>query len=266
MKIFSYTSLFLVTLFICGGIFLKAEKKNVTAYSVEENNLLSKEKYRASYTELCWIEEDESSSKEHNIYQMLKFLEGITSGDYLDYLDLYLGTDEKLRLGYDDFLGLHKQMEQFAEISVFSSEELLDILSFGLILPELEKTSEFKKRAWVYNTESLVDVILMHDSIFPSMERFTKGEKKFLCLVLESLELSGFFGSYRNNIAYNIAQDSPFLKDNMKYFDLSFLMFICRLAGKYGDVEKNIPRFTSGFYSYLNSFREDLLIRLEHAF
>ncbi|MCH9617907.1 MAG: hypothetical protein SP4CHLAM5_00280 [Chlamydiia bacterium] len=232
---------------------------------MEENNLLRKKKYQDSFSELVWIDENKDSEKEYDIYQMLKFLEGITTGDYLDYLDLYLGIDEKLRLGYDDFLDLHKKMEQFAELSVFTREELLDILAFSLILPELEKTPEFKKRAWVYNTESLVDAILMHDTIFPSMKRFTKEEKKFLCLVLESLQFSGFFGSYRNNIAYNISDEAPFLKDNMKYFDLSFLMFICRLAGKFGNIEKNIPRFTSGFYSYLNAFKKDLLIHIDHS-
>lgn len=265
MKIFSFIGLFLLSMCLFTYSLLNKEKTHPAEYNIKEEREITIKNYQKIFPELCWIEKESQASKEYDIYQILRFLNGVITGEYIDYLGLFLKTEEHLRLSYDEFLCLHKQMEEFVSLSNFDREEILDILSFGLILGELEKTSEFKNRAWIYNTESLVDSILLHDDIFPSMKRFTSDKKKFLCVVIESLQLAGFFGCYRNNIAYNISHENCFLQDNMKYFDVSFLMFICRLAGKYASSEKDTVRFTSGFFSFLNDFKEDLLIHLERA-
>ena len=268
MKYFYYFSLFSVlffSLFITYGFFGQTETARVSMQKDSAPETQKIERFLNSYQELSWIGEDTLKEQRYSIYKRLAFLEAIISGEYLEYLNLFMKIPERKRLSYEDFLDLHRRLEEFIDLSVFSRKELLDVLSFGLILGEIEESEEFKKRAWVYETESLARVILLHDSVLPSMKRFAKDRKKFLCLILEGLQFEGLLGEYRNNIAYNISDDISILKENKEYFDISFLMFICRLAGKYSDGGADTPSFSSGFYSYIMDFKEDLITHLQHA-
>ena len=184
-------------------------------------------RYKSTYEEFSWI----NAARQQEASKKLQFLEGIVSGSYIDFLQLFYQKEELM--GHEQFCMLHKKLIDYIQLSNFSSKEMLEVLSYALLLKEVEETKEYKKRAWMYEA-SLAKVLLMHDQILPKMQDFSGEQKKFLCLLLEGLQLQGFFDHYRESIAYQVEGDFALLEENTKYFDVSFLLSLCREANKYG--------------------------------
>lgn len=259
----SILSFCVLALGCASALFFFPKKKEVILYDCRVERAFCVQKYKDLYQELSWLTEEESNSSA--LFLMLDFLSAVSSENYLDYLALYMREEEHSRFGFKEFDELCKSMQKVQEASVFSKEELLDTLCYGLVLSEVYKTSEFKKRAWIYETTSLGDVVTMYTHILPSMDRFSLEQTKFLTVVLEGLQFEGYLDMYRKNIAYDLNDSFPILKENVECFDLSFLVFICRMAAKYSKNEGVEHRFSSGFYSYLMHFKKDLFTHLAHA-
>lgn len=266
--------------FLSSAIFyyIKPKKRDLvfSTYDSSYDDSIKLAKYKHLYEELNWIHTNEKSiqvSNETNhqknplgdIYLVLKFLDAILSGEYLQYLDLYIDKTEHRRLTYNEFLRMHQKISDFSSLSIFTKEEFKDVLFYGLILGKIENSLEFKNRAWVYGTDSLTKIILMHAEILPTLKRFSFSQKNFLRVILDGFKFEGFFEKYKNNISYEIGKECSFLKENIEYFDLSFLLFICRMAGKYKESNQCKFNFSSGFYSFIFDFKKDLIVHLQQA-
>ncbi len=275
MKLFKYSGVFLGL--ICALLFCAQFSQNRTQFAfrsydpyIEDMNKF--DAYNARYEELSWLKGDEpiygsvcynkQPNASSNIYLSLKFLDAIISGEYLDYLDLFLEEEASLRLTFSEFLDFHGKLKKMVSQSIFSEEEFKDILFYGLILGEVKNSDEFKEKAWVYGTASLSEILVMYQDILPTLKRFSDDQKKVLRLVLEGFHFEGLLEKYRNNIDYQVGNSCPSIEN----FDISFLMFICHMAGKYSNAEHSKTRFTSGYFSYLTEFGNDLVTHLQPSF
>jgi len=231
--------------------------------------------YRGMFEELSWIKGDvdhcgslrynKKLSPLSNIYLSLKFLDAMISGEYLDYLDLYVDEKESLRLSFNEFLDLHHRLETMQSLSIFSKEEFKEILMYVLVLKEVESSEIFKERSWVYGTCSLREVAMMYQDVLPTFKKFSIEQKKFLQLLLHGFLLDGLLENYRNNMSYNEEDTAAFTRENVDNFDLVLLLFICRMAGNYSKGEKFTTHFTSGYFSYLLDFGNDVITHLQSS-
>ena len=227
--------------------------------------------YREMFEELSWIkgDVDHSGSLRYNkkpsalssIYLSLKFLDAMISGEYLDYLDLYVDEKESLRLSFNEFLDLHHRLETMQSLSIFSKDEFKEILMYVLVLKEVESCEMFKERSWVYGTGSLREVVMMYQDVLPTLKTFSSEQKKFLQILLHGFQFDGLLENYRNNMAYNKEDTAAFTVENVEHFDLVLLLFICKMAGKY----RNGEHFTSGYFSYLLDFGNDVITHLQSS-
>lgn len=260
-----YISTFL--LFVCSLYFYyPAKVKRSGSYNAEIEDSISVSQYESLFEEFSWVASSSVDKKKGDLFLSFRFLDALFSGEYLDYLALFINMRERARLKYDEFTGLSKRLKRFLDASTLSEEQFKEALFYSLLVGRLENSEQYKKRAWVYEAGSLSKMLVMHSEAFPTMSRFCCAQKKFVQLVLEGMEFEGCLEKYMHNVAYNIGEGCPLLKENIETFDLSFIMFICRLAGKYSRYGEKSPGITSGYYSYLNVFEKDLITHLQPSY
>jgi hypothetical protein len=222
MKYFFAASIFCAAFF---AVMMKAQihsKNDCYPYNKETEDRLAFEKYLSKYKELNWI--DDTSE----ICRSLRFLEGVMGGEYLSYLELFMTKSPSLRLEFAEFMDLHQKLRTLEAMSLFRKEEFTDILFYSLILGRLSTTEEFKNRCWIYDIALLSEGVVLYPSIFPTLQRFSKEQVEFLRLILEGLQLEGVINAFAYNDDHQL-----FFKENTQCFDLSTLLFICRMASKY---------------------------------
>jgi hypothetical protein len=228
-----------------------------------EDNLL-KEKYSRLFEEFAWLKgDDEILDLKDDLFLSLKFLDALFSRDYTDYLALFESTGLKCRLKFDEYNYLCSRLDTFVSMSVLTKREFEDVLFYSLLLGKVSECSEYKKKAWIYGADSLSKMIVMHGDTFPTLNRFSKDQTKFVRLILEGLQFEGYLSKFQHNIAYNIGEECHLIKANLECFDLSFLMFICRVAGQYSKPGCDCLDISSGYFSYLKSFERDLFTHLQ---
>jgi hypothetical protein len=265
MKVKFLIPLFFLPFFTLGLFFISPKKQmkfETSLYNKEFESNLKKAKYKDSYKEMDWI--FATNHLTNDILSGLNFLNAILSGDYLDYLDLFIDQSEHQKLGFEEFILMHNKINKIMGESVFDKKQFKDILFYGLILGEIENTIEFKNRAWVYGSKTLSKIILSHSSILPTLDRFTPQQIEFLSVIVEGFKFENILDKYRNGICYEVEEASCFFKENSQCFNLSFLLFICKIASKYKD--KSSPSFSSGLHFLLFDFKKDLIAHLRQSF
>ncbi len=222
MKYFFIFCIFCAAFF---GLLTKTDVKDQhdrLPYNKETEDRIALTKYLGRYQELFWMEDTSE------ICRSLRFLEGLIDGKYLSYLELFLPKKLSSRLEFSDFIDLHKKLETLQSMSLFTNEEFRDIIFYSLILGRLNTTEEFKNRCWIYDIQLLSEGVVLYPSIFPTLQRFSKDQVAFLRLILEGLQLEGVINAFAYNDDHHL-----FFKENTQCFDLSTLLFICRMANKY---------------------------------
>ncbi|MCH9620831.1 MAG: hypothetical protein S4CHLAM20_02350 [Chlamydiia bacterium] len=239
--------------------------------SIEENsyddqleNDYKRKRYENLFEEFTWIKED-SQKEGSDIFLSFKFLDALLSKDYSEYLSLFIGVDEKFRFRYVEFCDLCDRLDGLVDQSIFDRKTLSDALFYSLVLSKISKSSEYKQLAWVYEVESLSEMLVMHADSLPTMKKFSVDQQKLVRLILDGLGFEGYLEMYRTNLVYDIGDDCQLLKENIECFDLSFLMFICRMAGNYARFGRKTPDLTSGYFSYLSGFEKDLFTHLQQS-
>ena len=245
MKLFKYSGFFfgIVCVFLLFTQFSQNKSQfEFSSYTAKIEDRIKFETYNAKYEELTWLKGDEpicgfigynkQIHPSNNIYLSLKFLDAMISGEYLDFLDLYLEEGKSLRLNFTEFLDFHDELDKMVVLSKFSMEEFKDILFYALILGTVENSEVFKEKAWVYGTSSLGKVLLMYQDVLPTLKRFSMAQKKLLSLIMESFQVEGFLDKYEKN-AFSVGTSCRSIEKDFESFDISLLIFICAMAGKY---------------------------------
>ncbi|MCH9812182.1 hypothetical protein K0U07_05440 [bacterium] len=233
MRKVGYIALFLLAAALL--FYPRQKEKEGAPYNAEVEQKKRSARYHGSYEELSWL----NDAKQQEVVARLQFIESAFSGTYIDFLQLL--HEKGGWMTHESFCLLHKKLMVFAGLSHFSPKELQDMISYSALLSEIEKTNEYKQRAWMYEA-SLAKILLMHDHILPTMARLSGEQKKFFCLLLEGLQFEGFIDLYRESIAYNVEEDFAFLSENKECFDLSFFCRLYREANKYAKAEATLPQ------------------------
>jgi len=264
-KIFSILGLLILC--VWGATFFQGSsvKKDSFEYDESVENAFKRQRYSDTFEEYEWIKE-QYGDKGNDLFLSFKFLDALFSRDYAEYLALFIGAGEKFRFRFDEFSSLCDRLEALLENSSFAKDEFSEVLFYSLILSKIKNSAEYKQRAWIYDASDLSEMLVLHPDTFPTMKRFSKDQQKFVRLILEGFVFEGCLDNFRHNIAYNIDENCPMIHENIEYFDLSFLMFICRMAGHYARFGKETPDFTSGYFSYLSLFEKDLVAHLRRSF
>jgi hypothetical protein len=275
-KIFIISSIFSITLLLGFFATYSNKKKVDQSISADQRNedIELIKSCHEKYEELAWIcrkdgedywwgEDRKEGRKTYNLYGMIRFLDSIVSGDYFDYLHLYIDIPEKKRLGYKAFIELHEQIQELEKESSFESLEFKDLLVYSLILSELVYTSEYRNRSWIYNITSTSELIQSHEEILPTLSRYSTKQKEYLKLITGGMIVEKVFEEFNANPSKDLTMLTSFLKDEKEKVDLCFFLIICRMAGTKVGKSRSYSLLTDGYYNYLKSFEKGLISHLE---
>ena len=275
MKVFFLISVFFITIFgLC--VFFTNDREQFLENSYVDlsiQDLAFIKNYHDQYEELSWMEVPGrdlvmargnriQNNYSYNVYMMIRFLESLVSGKYLDYLGLNISIAESKRLKYRDFLQLHDRVKRIQEESCFTTLTVKELLIYAIILREVQYTEEYQNRAWVYGLSKLSDIVRMNLEILPSLERFSKKQRDYLCRILEGMSIEKEFNQYKQDAMYETMNLCRVLEEKTKDLESSLILLLCKIAGTKDLNNDSSTILTSGYYSYVLEFEKELFIPL----